>query len=73
MTRYACFYVENGKIIAPIDNMRFDDTIYNMFGNELNAVTNFDQLIPDIRTYDGRNLGGNHCPGILLNNFSLTL
>ena len=73
MTRYACFYVENGKIIAPIDNMRFDDTIYNMFGNELNAVTDFDQLIPDIGTYDGRNLGGNHCPGILLNNFSLTL
>ena len=46
MTRYACFYVENGKIIAPIENMRFDDTIYNIFGKELNAVTNFDQLIP---------------------------
>ena len=73
MTRYACFYVENGKIVAPIDNMRFDDTIYNMFGNELNAVTDFDQLIPDVGTYDGRNLGGNHCPGILLDNFSLTL
>ena len=29
MTRYACFWVENGEIIAPIDNMRFDDTIYN--------------------------------------------
>ena len=73
MTRYACFYVENGEIIAPIENMRFDDTIYNIFGKELNAVTNFDQLIPDVGTYDGRNLGGNHCPGILLDNFSLTL
>ena len=73
MTRYACFYVENGKIVAPIENMRFDDTIYNIFGEELNSVTNFDQLIPDVGTYDGRNLGGNHCPGILLNNFSLTL
>ena len=73
MTRYACFYVENGKIVAPIENMRFDDTIYNIFGEELSAVTDFDQLIPDVGTYDGRNLGGNHCPGILLNNFSLTL
>tara|TARA_Y100000758_G_scaffold301798_1_gene268383 strand:+ start:62 stop:1384 length:1323 start_codon:yes stop_codon:yes gene_type:complete len=73
MTRYACFYVENGKIVAPIENMRFDDTIYNIFGKELNSVTNFDQLIPDVGTYDGRNLGGNHCPGILLDNFSLTL
>ena len=73
MTRYACFYIENGKIIAPIDNMRFDDTIYNIFGDELNSVTNFNQLIPDIGTYDGRNFGGNYCPGILLNNFTLTL
>ena len=73
MTRYACFYIENGKIIAPIDNMRFDDTIYNIFGDELNSVTNFNQLIPDIGTYDGRNFGGNYCPGILLDNFTLTL
>jgi predicted Zn-dependent protease len=73
MTRYACFYVENGNIIAPIENMRFDDTIYNIFGDELNSVTDFEQLIPDVGTYDGRNFGGNYCPGILLNNFSLTL
>ncbi|MBI45208.1 MAG: Zn-dependent protease [Candidatus Marinimicrobia bacterium] len=73
MTRYACFYVENGDIVAPIENMRFDDTIYNIFGDELNSVTSFEQLIPDVGTYDGRNFGGNYCPGILLNNFSLTL
>ena len=73
MTRYACFYVEDGKIVAPIENMRFDDTIYNIFGKELNSVTNFNQLIPDIGTYDGRNFGGNYCSGILLNKFELTL
>ena len=33
MTRYACFVVKNGEIIAPIENMRFDDSIYNIFGN----------------------------------------
>ena len=55
MTRYACFYVENGEIIAPIENMRFDDTIYNVFGSELESVTDTTQLIPDIGTYDGRN------------------
>jgi len=73
MTRYACFYVENGKIIAPIENMRFDDTIYNIFGKELNAVTNFDQLIPDVGTYSKRNFGGTYSPGILLDSFRLTL
>ena len=50
-----------------------DDTIYNIFGDELNAVTDFNQLIPDVGTYDGRNFGGNYCPGILLDNFTLTL
>ncbi len=39
MTRYACFWVENGEVIAPIENMRFDDSIYNFFGENLEAVT----------------------------------
>ena len=73
MTRYACFFVENGEIIAPIENMRFDDTIYNVFGDELEAVTDSKQLIPDTGTYDGRNFGGTSSPGILLKSFDLTL
>ena len=73
MTRYACFYVENGKIVAPIENMRFDDTIYNVFGNELESVTDSKQLIPNVGTYDGRNFGGIYSPGILLKSFDLTL
>jgi len=73
MTRYACFYVENGEIVAPIENMRFDDTIYNIFGRELENSTKNLHLIPNVGTYDGRNLGGTFCPGILLNSFSLTL
>ena len=73
MTRYACFWVENGEIVAPIENMRFDDTIYNIFGDNLEDTTNSLQLIPDIGTYEGRNLGGIHCPGIMLSSFSLTL
>ncbi len=73
MTRYACFWVENGKIVAPIENMRFDDTIYNIFGKNLESVTNHSQFIPDTGTYSSRSFGGTDCPGILLNSFSLTL
>ena len=73
MTRYACFWVENGEIIAPIENMRFDDTIYNIFGKNLEDTTDKLNLIPDIGTYEGRNLGGIYCPGIMLKEFSLTL
>jgi len=73
MTRYACFWVENGEIVAPIENMRFDDTIYNIFGDNLESVTKNSQFIPDTGTYNSRSFGGTECPGILLNSFSLTL
>lgn len=73
MTRYACFLVENGEIVAPIENMRFDDSIYNFFGKNLEAVTDKTHLHPAVETYDGREMGGVSCPGILLKSFELTL
>ena len=73
MTRYACFWVENGEIVSPIENMRFDDTIYNIFGTHLEDSTDKLHLIPNVGTYNGRNSGGVYCPGIMLSKFSLTL
>ena len=73
MTRYACFWVEDGEIVAPIENMRFDDTIYNIFGQNLEESTDKLHLVPNVGTYDGRNLGGTYCPGIILSSFALTL
>jgi predicted Zn-dependent protease len=73
MTRYACFWVENGKVVAPIENMRFDDSIYNFFGENLESVTDKSHLHPTVQTYEGRELGGVSCPGILLKSFELTL
>ena len=73
MTRYACFWVENGEIVAPIENMRFDDSFYNFFGENLEAVSNKVEFNPEVGTYENRSLGGTHCPGVLLSSFSLTL
>lgn len=73
MTRYACFWVENGKIVAPIENMRFDDSIYSFLGENLEAVTDKQHINPDVGTYDGRELSAIVCPGVLLSSFSLTL
>ncbi len=73
MTRYACFWVEDGKIVAPIENMRFDDSIYNFLGENLEAVTDTALVNPEVGTYDGRELSAIICPGILLKSFSLTL
>ncbi len=73
LTRYACFWVENGEIVGPIETMRFDDTIYNLFGGELEAVGDNVKINPEIETYDGRQYGNITCPGMLVKSFELTL
>jgi predicted Zn-dependent protease len=73
MTRYACFWVENGEIVAPIENLRFDESLYEFWGDNLLDLTNFQEFIPEVGTYEGRQLGGNLVPGILVEGFKYTL
>ena len=73
LTRYACFWVENGEIVGPIETMRFDDTIYNLFGSELEAVGDNVKINPEVETYGGRQYGNITCPGMLVKSFKLTL
>ncbi|MBE9008463.1 TldD/PmbA family protein [Fortiea sp. LEGE XX443] len=73
MTRYACFWVENGEIIAPIENLRFDESLYRFWGENLVDLTNFQEFIPEVGTYDSRQLGGSLVPGMLINDFTYTL
>ena len=73
MTRYACFWVENGRIVAPIRDLRFDETLYRIFGSELEAVGATAEWIMRTDTYHQRSLGGSRVPGILLRDFRFTL
>ena len=73
MTRYACFWVENGEIVAPIENLRFDESLYHCFGDGLMDLTNFQETIPTIDTYDRRGLGDSRVPGVLVEGFTYTL
>ncbi|BDI16437.1 hypothetical protein ANSO36C_22390 [Nostoc cf. commune SO-36] len=73
MTRYACFWVENGEIIAPIENLRFDESLYRFWGENLIDLTNFQDFIPEVGTYDSRQLGGSLVPGMLVEDFTYTL
>ena len=73
MTRYACFWVENGKIVAPIENLRFDESLYRCFGNCLIDLTNRVEFIPRVGTYGNRELGGIWTPGALVEAFTYTL
>lgn len=73
MTRFACFWVEEGKLIAPIPSMRFDDSLYSLFGENLEALTTTRELIPDTSTYDYRSVGGRLVPGMIIKELTLTL
>ncbi|HEY8270597.1 MAG TPA: TldD/PmbA family protein [Pseudobdellovibrionaceae bacterium] len=73
MTRYACLWVENGEIIAPIEDMRFDVSLFDILGEGLLEVTDFLEVDPSVETYFQRALGGKNLPGMLMENFSFTL
>ena len=73
MTRYGCLWVENGVPVGPIQDMRFDETIFRCFGSELVAVTREAEIIPETSTYVRRSLGGARVPGMLIGQFNFTL
>jgi predicted Zn-dependent protease len=73
MTRFACFWVEKGEIVGPIQDLRFDDTLYNLFGTELTELTLKQNTFANTSTYQKRSLGGMKVPGALLNKMNFTL
>ena len=73
MTRFATFWVERGKIAAPVAAMRFDDSIYRVLGENLAELTRERELLPDPSTYGERSRGSERLPGALLNAFRFTL
>lgn len=73
MTRFACFWVENGQIVAPMPVMRFDDSFLRMFGPGLVALTDVAELVPAEGTYGARQLQSLTAPGAIVEGFTLTL
>jgi predicted Zn-dependent protease len=73
MTRFATFWVEGGRIAAPVNPLRFDDTIYRMLGEKLVDFTSERELLPSTSTYDERSTGSSRIPGALLESLRFTL
>jgi len=73
MTRFACFWVENGEIQAPVDVMRFDDSVYDLLGSNLLGLTRERELILDASSYGQRSNSSIELPGLLLKALHLTL
>ncbi|MFL6565395.1 MAG: TldD/PmbA family protein [Burkholderiales bacterium] len=73
MTRFATFWVEHGRIVAPVTPMRFDDSIYRMLGENLIELTRERELLPDVSTYGERSTSSSHLPGALISSLKFTL
>jgi predicted Zn-dependent protease len=73
MTRFATFWVEGGKIVAPVDVMRFDDTLFRMLGSNLEALTTRPEMLLEANTYGERALSSVTLPGALLSGLCFTL
>lgn len=73
MTRFGCLWVENGQIVGPIADLRFDETLYHIFGTGLLELTAFAESDVEVMTYDQRHVGGKRSPGMLVRDMSFTL
>ncbi len=73
MTRFATFWVENGEIRAPLNVMRFDDTLFDLLGANLEALTRERELLIDNGTYGARSTDSARLPGALLRAITFTL
>lgn len=73
MTRFGCLWVENGKVVGPIKDLRFDETLFQIFGEAVEDFTAFAETAVENMTYCERHIGGTKNPGLLLNGMNFTL
>jgi predicted Zn-dependent protease len=73
MTRFATFWVQGGEIQAPLNVMRFDETLYRMLGENLVGLTDERETILDSGTYGRRSTDSARLPGALVEGFTFTL
>jgi predicted Zn-dependent protease len=73
MTRFGTFWVEDGELAAPLAVMRFDDSLYRLLGDRLEALTRERELILSAETYGGRSSDSALLPGALVSGIDLAL
>jgi len=73
MTRFASFWVEDGRIAAPVDVMRFDDSVFRLLGRELIGLTREAELLVSSDTYRQRSVASMRLPGAVVREMAFTL
>jgi predicted Zn-dependent protease len=73
MTRFATFWIAHGVIQAPLNVMRFDESVYRMLGEHLLGLTAERDFLLDANTYHCRSTSSGRVPGALIEDFRFTL
>jgi len=73
LTRFATFWVAGGRIEAPLNVMRFDETIYRVLGENLIGLTGERDFLPSTDSYGARSTESVRVPGAIVAGFRLTL
>ena len=73
MTRFGTFWVEEGRIAAPVTPLRFDDSLYRMLGANLEALSATPELMLSSESYGSRQLVSRTLPGALVSGLDFTL
>jgi predicted Zn-dependent protease len=73
LTRFATFWVEHGRIQAPVNVVRFDESLYRMLGAHLVGLTRQREMILDPDTYYRRSTNSACLPGAIVDEFTFTL
>jgi predicted Zn-dependent protease len=73
MTRFATFWVEGGEIVAPVEVLRFDDSMFHLLGDHLVDLTDTAEVILDPSSYGARSTSSARLPGALVEDMVFTL
>jgi len=65
MTRYDCFWVEGGALVGPLSPVRMDSSIYQLLGEDLEALGMHVHQIPETQSYGQRGWGSSSLPGVM--------
>lgn len=73
MTRFGTVWVEGGTPVAPLQAMRFDDSLFRVLGEALEAIGASAERIAETDTYERRSFAASSVPGILVRGLDFTL
>ncbi len=71
VTRYACFRIEHGRLGDPVAAMRFDDSLLELLGPRLEALTPAESAL-DPDTYHRRSVVSWRIPGAVVDGLEFT-